>query len=267
MSLEKELSADKKALFSDENCDRSYCNLKLGFSKAFDSVRHDLLLQKLYDIGIRGSLLNWIINYLSNRIQIVNVNGHFSSERRVSSGVIQGSVLGPLFFTIFVNDVDEVIHNSSIIKYADDIRIYRSFKSDCQNQNIHSQYFQDDINALYDWSLKWDLKFNIAKCCVLHFGHTNNKTDYKLNDTLLQKKKVEKDLGIFFSVNLKFHEHIDSIVSRANRQLGIITKVFRRKKAENIIPLYKTLVRPLLEYNSIIWSPYSNKYNDRIEFT
>ena len=164
------------------------------FSKAFDSVRHDLLLQKLNDIGIRGSLLKWIINYLSNRTQKVNVNGNLSSERQVSSGVIQGSVLGPLFFTIFVNDVDDVIQKSTIIKYADDIRIYRSFKSDVQSQINSNKYLQDDINALYNWSIKWDLRFNVFMCCVLHFGRTNKKNDYKLNDILIQNKQSERQV-------------------------------------------------------------------------
>ena len=102
----------------------------LDFSKTFDSVRHDLLIKKLAEIGISGELLRWIIDYLKNRTQVLNVHGFLSSKRHVSSGVIQGSVLGPLFFISYVNDVDNCIKNCTILKYADDIRIYRRFNSD-----------------------------------------------------------------------------------------------------------------------------------------
>ena len=235
------------------------------FTKAFDSVRHDYLINKLLNIGIRGPLLTWLIDYFRNRSQIVNVHGCLSSERPVTSGVIQGSVLGPLLFIIFINDVDEIINNSIILKYADDIRIYREFNSDEPSQQDNCVKFQNDINALYSWSQQWDLKFNSSKCSILHFGHANYRRSYKLNDVIIQSKSIEKDLGILFSCNMKFDEHIDSIVLKANKQLGIIARVFTDKSLKTIIPLYKSFVRPLLEYNSIIWSPYTKKKNEKIE--
>ena len=145
------------------------------FSKAFDSVRHDYLVHKLSKAGISGSVLNWIINYLQNRTQFVNINGVLSTERQVSSGVVQGSVLGPLLFTIFVNDIDEHITNSVILKYADDVRIYRCFESDINNQRLNASLMQNDVNALTTWSETWDLKFNINKCCIHHHGRCNFK--------------------------------------------------------------------------------------------
>lgn len=112
-----------------DSLDKGMCvdSAYFDFSKAFDSVRHDYLLQKLSNIGISGYLLKWIINYLKNRTQVVNIRGFLSNERQVSSGVIQGSVLGPLFFTVYVNDIDCYISNCTILEYADDIRIYRCF--------------------------------------------------------------------------------------------------------------------------------------------
>ena len=209
--------------------------------------------------------MKWLINYLSNRTQIVNVKGHLSSKRQVCSGVIQGSVLGPLLFTIFINDIDNVVNNCSVLKYADDIRIFRFFKSESMPQIENSRLLQRDIDALSTWSEKWDLKFNLKKCCVLHFGRSNIKADYKIENTLLVKKEQEKDLGVIFSTNFKFDQHISMIAKKANRQLGIIKKVFGKRKLDTIIPLYKTFVRPHLEYNSTIWSPHTKKNEKIIE--
>ena len=96
---------------------------------------------------------------------------------------------------------------------------------------------------------------------VLHFGYKNIKSDYKIHDVLQQKK----DLGIFFPVNLKFDEHVDIIVKKANRQLGIIARIFKARNVETIVPLYKTFACPMLEYNSLIWSPYMRKHKHKIK--
>lgn len=233
------------------------------FSKAFDRVRHDYLIQKLINIGITGNLLKWLINYLTERSQLVKFRSSMSSEKRVTSGVIQGSVLGPLLFSIFVNDLDNVIKNCFLLKYADDIRIYRCFEPSPSHQNDSVRLLQSDIDALMTWSSRWDLKFNVSKCCVLHFGRSNMKASYKLGDHILIEKLAEKDLGILFPVNLKFNDHIHLIAKKANRQLGLIAKVFSLKNQQGIIHLYKTFVRPHLEYNSFIWSPGSKK-NDKL---
>ena len=253
--------------FLSNSLDRNYCidSAYFDLSKAFDSVRHDYLIQKLTKAGISGNLLKWIINYLQDRTQVVNVHGIISSERKISSGVIQGSVLGPIFFTIFINDIDQSIKNSTIVKYADDMKIYRCFKSDMKNQIQNSALFQEDINGLTTWSEDWDLKFNIAKCCVMHFGHKNIKSIYKIHDSQLKYRDQEKDLGVLFSSKFKFDDHINLIVKKANRQLAIIARVFRNRSVKTIIPLYKTFVRPILEYNSVIWSPYTKANEKKIE--
>ena len=119
------------------------------------------------------------------------------------------------------------------------------------------------IWTLLSWSSLWDLQFNFAKCCILHFGRTNMKADYKLNNLCLTKKLKEKDLGVLFSTKFKFDEHLQLSAKKANKQLGIISKVFSSRSPQIIIPLYKSFVRPLLEYNSIIWSPYTKK-NEKI---
>lgn len=176
-----------------------------------------------------------------------------------------GSVLGPIFFIIYVNDIDCYIKNSKIVKYADDIRIYRCYKSDAHNQRDNAVSFQNNINGINSWSETWELKFNTSKCCVLYFGKSNIKSPYEINECLLKSKHQEKDLGILFSTNFRFNEHMDAMISKANRQLGIISRVFKQKNPETIIPLYKSFVRPFLEYNSIIWSPYTKTYIRKIE--
>jgi hypothetical protein len=208
------------------------------FSKAFDSVRHDYLIKKLITVGISGNLIKWIIDYLTNRTQVVKIKNTMSSEKQVTS-----------------DDVDENIKNSTVIKYADDIRLYRSFNSDSKSQLEHNDLFQNDINALTSWSSIWALKFS----------RSNMNGKYKIDDSVLISKSKEKDLGILFSNKLTFDDHIDSIVKKANRQLGIITKIFKSRRASIIIPLYKTFVRPHLEYNSIIWSPHTKKNDKKIE--
>ena len=121
------------------------------------------------------------------------------------------------------------------------------------------------MNALADWSKKWDLKFNISKCCVLHFGRLNPKETYKIDGRSVDSRSQEKDLGVLFSDNFKFDDHMDIIIKKANQKLGIISHVFKYKDSKVWIPLYKAFVRPYLEYNSVIWSPNTKKYDDKIE--
>ena len=151
------------------------------------------------------------------------------------------------------------------MKYADDIRIYRCYESDTASQRENDILFQNDINGINSWSQKWDLKFNISKCCVLYFGRSNTKSQYSINDSQLKISHQEKDLGVLFSAKFKFNDHMDAMIRKANRQLGIISRVFKQKNPQTIIPLYKSFVRPFLEFNSIIWSPYTKTYIQKIE--
>ena len=111
----------------------------------------------------------------------------------------------------------------------------------------------------------WDLNFNTSKCCILHFGHSNVQSPYSINNNRLISKRCEKDLGVLFSTNFKFNEHIDTITCKANRQLGIIARVFKQRDLKTIVPLYKSFVRPFLEFNSVIWSPYLKVQVQKLE--
>ena len=136
---------------------------------------------------------------------------------------------------------------------------------DNASQIENSALFQSDVSALVTWSRNFDLKFNPEECCVIHFGKSNIKANYKMNNLDISKKGQEKDLGIVFSTKVQFKEHIHLISKKANKQLGIIKKVFTSRNPDTIISLYKSFVRPHLEYNSIISSPYTKKNEKVIE--
>lgn len=135
--------------------------LFLDFAKPFDSVPHGCLLLKLEAIGIQGNLLIWLQNYLSNRLQRVVINRSMSSWMEVKSGVPQGTILGPLLFIIYINDIDVGLP-SNVSLFADDFAIYREVSStkDCE-------ILQNDLHLLCSWALKWQLKLNICKCKAL----------------------------------------------------------------------------------------------------
>ena len=214
------------------------------------------MLSKVYNCGIRGDLFGWISNFLSNRIQRVVVNGKFSEWNKVTSGIPQGSVLGPLLFTIFINNIPANI-DSCIKIFADDTKIYNSVS----NSNVLSL----DLLTLVQWSEKWLLPFNVDKCKVIHYGRQDDVTVYYMDGRVVSEDTHIKDLGVNFQNNLKFDEHICNICATANSRLGIIRNTFHRIELDGFIILFKALVRPLLEYCNIIWTPHLKMHNKMIE--
>ena len=168
----------------------------LDFQKAFDRVPHQRLLLKIESIGIKGKVLTWLSAWLSNRQQRVVLNGGMSDWVNVRSGVPQGSVLGPLLFVIFINDIDADII-SKIFKFADDCKVLNKATS-----VVDTRAIQDDLKKLFEWSLDWQLLFNLDKCKVMHIGSSNSKVDYYLGDHKLSVVHEEKDLGIIVQDDL-----------------------------------------------------------------
>ena len=227
--------------------------LFLDFAKAFDSVSHVKLLTKLFGLGFESFILNWCKAFLSNRKQRV-VLGEFISEwLNVTSGVPQGSVLGPLLFVIFINDLSKKIIKDTKL-YADDTKVISINRS---QDDI--KLLQEDINTLVKWSKEWLIKFNESKCKVMYFGKQNPKHEYRMNNSLLSETTIEKDLGIYISNNLEWDHHINTAVGKANKKLGLIKNSFDYLDETALILLYKALVRPHLEYGASIWSPYWKK--------
>ena len=158
-------------------------------------------------------------------------------------------MLGPILFVIFINDLPEQI-TSNIKIFADDTKIFRSLS---KVNDLTSM--QNDLNELAKWSRKWQLPFNETKCKVIHFGRNNPNHTYSMNGHNLETACEEKDLGVTFDQELKFRSHIRNIVSKANSRIGIIKRSFDELTVENFKILYKTQVRPILEYCSDIWFP------------
>jgi hypothetical protein len=225
----------------------------LDFAKAFDKVPHQRLLIKLKEVGIGGQLLKWISSWLSNRKQRVGIRGRYSGWKEVFSGVPQGSVLGPILFLIFINDIDEGLL-SYILKFADDTKIFNSVSNEQDHERL-----QDDLNSVVAWSHNWQMEFNLTKCKVLHVGKSNQHFQYVMDNKALDSTKEEKDLGVVMADSLRSAGNCHAVYSKANRVLGMIKRTMTYQSADILLPLYKTLVRPLVEYCTPAWSPHYSK--------
>ena len=193
------------------------------FSKAFDSVPHLRLLRKIESYGIKGNLLKWIGSFLSNRRQRVKVAESLSKWAPVKSGVPQGSVMGPILFVLFINDMPNTLMNTCKL-FADDAKNF------C---NAFNSTLQGDIDDLALWSEKWQLPFNVKKCKSLHIGRRNPRTTYIMNGHVLEQVEYEKDLGIIIDNELKFHVQASAAVKKANQILGLIKRTISTKKRKN----------------------------------
>ena len=223
----------------------------LDFAKAFDKVPHKRLLSKLTSYGITGNKHNWVTSFLSNRKQRVSVNGALSDITDVTSGVPQGSVLGPILFLLYINDINENVQ-SSIRLFADDSIIYRKI-----NANIDHQILQTDLIQLEKWSDKWQMQFNISKC--VHLPNTNktkpSSHQYSLFGHPLYKVASHSYLGVKLYSKLSWAKHITEITSKSSKVLGMVKRTLGPCKPEVKDTAYNMLVRPKLEYASPIFEP------------
>ena len=231
------------------------------FAKAFDSVPHQRLLQKVNNLGISGNVNAWIRSFLSNRFQCVRVDDDFSSWKPVKSGIPQGSVLGPILFVIFINDMPEMVINLCQL-FADDAKLFCSVNLRDEERN---KVLQKDINALVEWSNKWQLPFNVGKCKCLHIGRNNPCWRYKMSGRCLEDVKEEKDLGVIIDQELKFHRQTAAAVKKASSSLGLIRKTFAFLDVKTFPMLFKSLVRPHLEYGNVIWGPFYKGDSQQVE--
>lgn len=226
-----------------------------NFRKAFDSVPHNVLLFKLQSFGITGDLWLWLKSYLQHRKQCVRVKGHISKLLPVISGVPQGSILGPLLFILYINDLPDVLKSALAFIFADDTKCLKSI------HNPDDVYLlQEDINALLQWSIQSNLIFSSPKCAILHFwGNPSEYCDYYLDNIKIDGKDTIKDLGILITTDLTWTTHHNQIVSKAYRVLGLIRRSFSTNIIEIKKQLYLSLVRSHLVYCSVLWRPYQIK--------
>ena len=221
----------------------------LDFSKAFDKVPHDRLRSKVRAHRIDGKVLRWIRSWLSNKQQRVTIDGSKSNWGGKTSGVPQGSVLGPLLFIIYINDLDNGI-SSDISKFADDSKIGRIIKSESDVKDL-----QGDLDRLNEWMVKWQMDFNIDKCKVVNIGRKNPQNRY-INRIMLNRSECERDLGVQVSLDLRPRKQCIEVRNMANRLLGFITRSIKSRSVEVILKLYLVLVRPHLDYAMQFWSLY-----------
>jgi hypothetical protein len=227
--------------------------LLLDIRKAFDSVCHTTLLRKLGSMGITGSTLSWIEQFITHRFQRVAINGVLSDWTPVTSGVPQGTVLGPVLFLAYINDIPNAITNLCNL-FADDLLLYRCITS---NSDHHS--LQHDVDSLTAWAKANKLAFNVNKSAVLHLGRTNQNLDYHIQDDPIPSTTQAKSLGVIFTEDLKVAAQCKAATTRANQILGRIKRNFRWLTPRVLRILYTTYVRPHLDYCVQAWSPYFAK--------
>ena len=235
--------------------------LIMDFAKAFDRVNHSLLIHKLQRYGIRGSTLTWINSFLKNRRQAVVVDGHQSSYVSVRSGVPQGSVLGPCLFLAYINDLPDKL-TALVRLFADDTAVYR-IVDNCQQQD----QLQQDLQSLTDWEKSWDMQFHPAKCVSMSVTRSRRPLDrsYVLHGHNLDTVHTAKYLGVTLQHQMTWDTHINETLNKANRTLGFLRRNLKISSSSIKEKAYKALVRPLLEYASAVWDPYTQKNIDKLE--
>ena len=225
----------------------------VDFQRAFDSISHPKLILKLQSYGISGNLLCWIQAFLAHRTQSVRVGSSLSSPCPVASGVPQGSVLGPILFNLFINDLPDSFHTHIKTKlFADDIKLYTDLSLPNAVQN-----FQSHLNHIQTWATLWQIGISYSKCNIIQLGLHPSHTDFSISDNKLATVTTINDLGVKIDSKLKFNNHINDIVNRAHQRANLILRSFLSRDINNLIRAFKTYIRPLLEYASPVWSPSS----------
>ena len=222
---------------------------------------HNRLLEKIKSYGIVGPTLNWIEDFLKNRSQKVMVNGAGSEWENVTSGIPQGSVLGPILFVICINDLPDTVESDSHL-FSDDTKIFRIIKNEDDKEIL-----QDDLTKLEEWSDKWLFKFHPEKCKHMKISKSKNKetNTYKLLGQYIETVTQEKDIGVIIDSELTFENHLCEKVKKATSIFAAMRRTFKYLDTKSFLVIYTTLVRTHLDYASSVWAPYKMKYIEKIE--
>ena len=212
------------------------------------------LIAKCQGLGLTGNLLIWIQEWLTGRQQRVVLNGEASSWKPVRSGVPQGSVLGPILFLIYINDIDNAVNvtDSVLKKFADDTKWGMVVESEADRQ-----LFQKGLDSLMEWSEDWQMLFNVEKCHVIHAGRQNNNYQYSMGGLMLKEVDYEKDVGVLLHKSFRPSLQCAKAAAKANSVLGQLCRGIGFRDRSTFIGLYKTFVRPHLDYCAQVWSPWT----------
>ena len=235
--------------------------LYLDFARAFDKVPHARLIAKVKALGITGQISTWIEQWLTDRRQRVVLNGSYSTWKDVTSGVPQGSVLGPCLFIIFINDIDSAVDVLTVIKkFADDTKTGSIVDTIAQCENLQRQ-----LDNFCSWSEEWQMLFNLDKCKVMHLGSSNLKYTYSMNGQCLKTTDSEKDLGVYICSSMKPSMQVAEVAKKANQALGQLLRAITYRDKIHFVNLYKERVRCHLEYCVQAWNPWSQHDIDLLE--
>jgi len=218
-------------------------------------------MKKVRAYGIHENICQWIEDFLKDRKQRVTVNGEVSDWETVISGIPQGTVIGPILFVIYINDLPDLIV-STIFLFADDSKIWRGIK-DAKDIEI----LQADLQKMKEWSIKWLLEFHPDKLKHLHIARDNEDPNYTyyIGEDKAKTTYMEKDLGVTVDAHLSFEDHMNKRVKTANSMMGMIRRGFQFLDRTMFLPLYKGMVRSGIEYGGPVWSPYKMKDIEKVE--
>lgn len=237
-----------------------YTDLK----SAFEVITHSKLIAILRTFGYGKKILNWIVAFLSNRTFSVKVGTERSMWSRVTSGSCQGTVLGPILFVHYINNVVNLIterfNNVKVMIYADDIKIYAHVKSPEAKQEL-----QDSIDTFFNWIVSLDLILAKEKCYLLRMGRVVVDGNYHIGDSILPVVSEMRDLGVIIDDKLKFSSHVENLSASASRLTSFILRTFTIKNPSVYIRLYESLVMSKIMYASTVYRPFLLKDLKRLE--
>ena len=239
------------------------CVVFCDISKAFDRVWHRGLVEKLKAYGISGELLTWLKHYLSGRYQKVFLNSTYSSQGLIEAGVPQGSILGPLLFLIFINDIADIFESTSRL-FADDTSLLKS-SSSCQEIQLT---LNRDLETLNTWSKTWLVNFNPDKTDVLFISNSTDieqDIDLEFDGKVLNFTDYHKHLGVTFNSNAKWGDHVNGIYSSAMKKINVLRKLKHLISRDALLKIYKTFILPILEYACELWDGCNVIESEKLE--